>query len=41
LLNRVRLANPKIVDPDRILAGDVLRFPSVAGAATLAEGHHE
>lgn len=32
LIDRVRAANPRIVNPDHIMAGDILRFPEPNGA---------
>jgi general secretion pathway protein A len=37
ILRGIKRANPQVVDPDRILAGDVLRFPALPPSGTSEE----
>ena len=43
LIRRIQSANPQLVDPNRILAGDLLRFPDLAvePAAGTERSTHE
>ena len=40
IIRRIQNANPQIVDPDRILAGDLLRFPDDRPDTRGSEGEH-